>query len=183
MIFFPFRILIVLFPHLSKDYDPFSFSNVDQFFFSTFQKIMIFVPLRILIVVVFLFLFFVIFKLFCTAFQLSLTLNIYIHRSLALCITIIQFERLQMKLSFRSSTFSELGIHFLSVYIHGRIESIHLTRALVLNEGSSFFSIIFMNLSWVLVISRFQFKKVKGGSIFLQFNFTLDDSLFFHVFL
>ena len=61
---------------------------------------------------------------------------------------------------------------------------IHLTRALVLNEGSGFFSIIFMNFlfSWVLVISRFRFKKVKE-SIFLQFNFTLDDSLFFHIFL
>ena len=61
---------------------------------------------------------------------------------------------------------------------------IHLTRALVLNEESGFFSIIFMNFlfSWVLVTSRFRFKKVKE-SIFLQFNFTLDDSLFFHIFL
>ena len=88
-----------------------------------------------------------------------------------------------MKLSFRSSTFSELGIHFLNVYIHGGMGLIHLTRALVLNEESGFFSIIFMNLSWVLVISQFQFKKVKGESIFLQFNCTLDDSLFFHIFL
>ena len=54
----------------------------------------------------------------------------------------------------------------------------------MLNEVSGFFSIIFMNFlfSWVLVTSRFRFKKVKE-SIFLQFNFTLDDSLFFHIFL
>ena len=51
---------------------------------------------------------------------------------------------------------------------------IQLTRALVLNEGSGFFSIIFMNFgfSWVLVISRFRIKKVKEF-IFFQSNFTL----------
>ena len=67
------------------------------------------------------------------------------------------------KLSFRSSTFLELGIHFLDVYIHGGIRLIQLTRALVLIEGSGFFFIIFMNflLCWVLMISRFRFKKVK----------------------
>ena len=54
----------------------------------------------------------------------------------------------------------------------------------MLNEVSDFFSIIFINFlfSWVLMIFQFWFKKFKEF-IFLQFNFTLDDSLFFHIFL
>ena len=53
-----------------------------------------------------------------------------------------------MELSFRSSTVSELGIHFLSVYIHGRIGSIHLTRALVLRTKDQVSSPLFL---WILV--------------------------------
>ena len=54
----------------------------------------------------------------------------------------------------------------------------------MLNEVSDFFSIIFINFlfSWVLMIFQFWFKKFKEF-IFLQFNFTLDDSLFFQNFL
>ena len=54
----------------------------------------------------------------------------------------------------------------------------------MLNEVSGFFAIIFINFlfSWVLMIFQFWFKKFKK-SIYLQFNFTLDDSLFFQNFL